>query len=118
MSNEKYALSPAAVEAINNMSGAYSAPFWDGILEISGTLDTVRKIKSTLESLYSTGEITEAYNLILAIYDVIAIETPASVVELEPYPGAIKEFLRSFLLDIADLIIDYEFDYSGSDNSI
>ena len=54
MSNEKYALSPAAVEAINNMSGAYSAPFWDGILEISGTLDTVRKIKSTLESLYST----------------------------------------------------------------
>ena len=40
MSNEKYALSPAAVEAINNMSGAYSAPFWDGILEVSGTLDT------------------------------------------------------------------------------
>ena len=98
------------VEAINNMSGAYSAPFWDGILEISGTLDTVRKIKSTLESLYSTGEITEAYNLILAIYDVIAIETPASVVELEPYPEAIKEFLRAFLLDIADLINDYEYE--------
>ena len=110
MSNEKYALSPAAVEAINNMSDAYPAPFWDGILEISGTLDTVRKIKSTLESLYSTGEITEAYNLILAIYDVIAIETPASVVELEPYPEAIKEFLRAFLLDIADLINDYEYE--------
>lgn len=118
MSNEKYALSPAAVEAINNMSGAYSAPFWDGILEVSGTLDTVRKIKSVLEALYSTEKIIEAYNLILAIYDVIAIETPASVIELEPYPEAIKEFLRSFLLDISDLIIDYEFDYSGSDNSI
>ena len=73
-------------------------------------MDTVRKIKSTLESLYSTGEITEAYNLILAIYDVIAIETPASVVELEPYPEAIKEFLRAFLLDIADLINDYEYE--------
>ena len=45
MSNEKYALSPAAVEAINNMSGAYSAPFWDGILEVSGTLDTGSTIK-------------------------------------------------------------------------
>ena len=110
MSNEKYALSPAAVEAINNMSGAYSAPFWDGILEVSGTLDTVRKIKSALEALYSTGKIIEAYSLILAIYDVIAIETPASVIELEPYPEAIKEFLRSFLLDIADLMNDYEYE--------
>ena len=110
MSNEKYALSPTAVEAINNMSGAYSAPFWDGILEVSGTLDTVRKIKSVLEALYSTGKIVEAYNLILAIYDVIAIETPASVIELKPYPEAIKEFLRSFLLDIADLMNDYEYE--------
>ena len=110
MSNEKYALSPAAVEAINNMSGAYSAPFWDGILEVSGTLDTVRKIKSALEALYSTGQIIEAYSLILAIYDVIAIETPASVIELEPYPEAIKEFLRSFLLDISDLMNDYEYE--------
>ena len=30
MSNENTTLSPAEIELINNVSGAYSAPFWDG----------------------------------------------------------------------------------------
>lgn len=49
MSNENTTLSPAAIKLLSNVSGAYSAPFWDGILEVSGALDTVRKIKATLE---------------------------------------------------------------------
>lgn len=43
MSNENYTLIPAKIELISNVSGAYSAPFWDGLREVTGTLDTVRK---------------------------------------------------------------------------
>ncbi len=108
MSNENNTLSPAKIELISNVSGAYSAPFWDGLHEVTGTLDTVRKIRSVLETLCSTGNESEAYNLILAVYDLIAIEPPSAISELAPYPDAIKQFITEFLLDIDDLMIDYE----------
>lgn len=108
MLNENTTLSPAAVELISNVSGAYSAPFWDGLREVSGTLDTVRKIKAVLETLWSTGNELEAYNLILAMYDVVAVETPPAISEIASYPDAIKRFVIEFLFDIDDLLIDYE----------
>lgn len=108
MFNENNTLSPAKIELISNVSGTYSAPFWDGLREVTGTLDTVRKIRSVLETLSFTGNETEAYNLILAVYDLIAVETPPDIIELEPYPDAIKQFITEFLLDIDDLLIDYE----------
>lgn len=108
MYNENNTLSPAKIELINNVSGTYSASFWDGLREVTGTLDTVRKIRSILEALSSTGNETDAYNLILAVYDLIAVETPLDIIELEPYPDAIKQFIKEFLLDIGDLLIDYE----------
>lgn len=108
MYNENNTLSPAKIELISNVSGAYSAPFWDGLREVIGTLDTVRKIRSVLETLCSTGNELEAYNLILAVYDLIAVETPLDIISLEPYPDAIKQFISEFLLDIDDLLIDYE----------
>lgn len=108
MYNENNTLSPAKIELISNVSGAYSAPFWDGLREVTGTLDTVRKIRSVLGTLNSTGNETDAYNLILTVYDLIAVETPLDIIELEPYPDAIKQFISEFLLDIDDLLIDYE----------
>lgn len=108
MFNENNTLNPAKIELISNVSGTYSAPFWDRLREVTGTLDTVRKIRSVLEALNSTGNETEAYNLILAVYDLIAVETPPDIIELEPYPDAIKQFISEFLLDIDDLLIDYE----------
>ena len=108
MSNENTTLSPAAVELISNVSGAYSAPFWDGLREVSGTLDTVRKIKAVLETLCSTDNELESYNLILAMYDVIAVETPTAISEIASYPDAIKRFVNEFLFDIDDLLIDCE----------
>ena len=108
MYNENNTLSPAKIELISNVSGTYSAPFWDGLREVTGTLDTVRKIRSVLETLNSTGNETEAYNLILAVYDLIAVEIPLDIIELEPYPDAIKQFISEFLLDTHDLLIDYE----------
>lgn len=108
MYNENNTLSPAKIELISNVSGTYSAPFWDELREVAGTLDTVRKIRSVLETLCSTGNESEAYNLILAVYDLIAVETPPDIIELEPYPDAIRQFISEFLLDIDDLLIDYE----------
>lgn len=53
MSNEKTVLFPAAVELISNVSGVYSAPFWDDLRQVTGSLDTIRKIKSI--SVYNIG---------------------------------------------------------------
>ncbi len=108
MYNENNTLSPAEIELLSNVSGAYSSPFWDGMHEVTGTLDTVRKIKVVLETLCSTGNELEAYNLILAAYDLIAVETPPAISELAPYPDAIRRFIIEFLLDTHDLLIDYE----------
>lgn len=66
------------------------------------------KDKEVLETLNSKGNETEAYNLILAVYDLIAVETPLDIIELGPYPNAIKQFITEFPLDIDDPLIDYE----------
>ena len=108
MYNEINTLSPAEIELISNVSGAYAAPFWDGVREVSGTLEPVRKLKAVLETLCSTGNELEAYNLILAMYDVIAVETPPVISALTTYPNAIRRFIIEFLLDTNDLMIDYE----------
>ncbi len=117
MSNENTTLSPAAVELISNVSGTYSAPFWDGLREVTGTLDAIRKIRTVLEALYTADNEKEAYNLILALYDVIAVETPAAISELAPYPNAIKQFITEFLLDIEDLMHDYEYEEQENENA-
>ena len=84
-------------------------PFGTDWREATGTLDTVRKVKAILETLCSTGNELEAYKLILAVYDLIAVETPPPTSsELAPYSDAIKQFITEFLLDIDDLLIDYE----------
>ena len=79
MTNKQSTLSPAKIELISNISGTYSAPFCDGLREVTGTLDTVRKIKEVLKTLCFMGNELEAYNLILAMYDVVAVETPPAI---------------------------------------
>ena len=116
MSNGKITLSPAAIELISNVSGAYSAPFWDGLRQISGSLDTVRKIKDAIETLGECGKEIEAFNLILALYDIAAIEAPAAFFELAPYPDGIRLFVSEFILDIEDLMNDYEYEEHEAGN--
>lgn len=108
MYNENNTLSPEKIELISYVSVTYSAPFWDGLREVIGTLDTVRKMRSVLETLSSPGNETEAYNLILTVYDLIAAQTPLDIISLKLYPDAIKQFISEFLLDTHDLLIDYE----------
>lgn len=84
MRNQNAVLAPAAAEVINQVSGAYSAPFWDGLVAVTESLDTVKAVKGAIEVLHGAKKDVEAYHLILALYDLASIEVPMSIIELEP----------------------------------
>lgn len=69
MATQNTTFVPAAIEVINQVSGSYSAPFWDGLLAVTESLDTVRAAKAAIEALHSEKKYTVAYHLILALYD-------------------------------------------------
>ena len=112
MEHKNTALAPAVMEIINQVSGIYSAPFWDGLLAVTESLDTVRAVKDAIDVLHGEKKDSEAYRLILALHDLAAIETPMSIIELEPYPEGVEQFISEFLLDVEDLMIDYESEVS------
>ena len=84
--------SPVA-DILNTVSGAYCSEFWDGVYEVSGTLNTLRELKHSFEALYEVQKYKEAFTLLLA---------------LQEYEEAIKIFMGEFLEDTADLMLDYE----------
>ena len=112
MEHKNAALAPAVMEIINQVSGTYSAPFWDGLLAVTESLDTVRAAKDAIEALHGEKKDAEAYRLILALHDLASIEVPAAIIELEPYPEGVEQFISEFLLDVEDLMIDYESEVS------
>lgn len=116
MSYQSTALAPVAAEVINQVSGTYAAPFWDGLLAVTGSLDTIRAVKDAIEALHDSKKDIEAYGLILSLYDLAAIEVPCSITDLEPYPEGIASFISEFILDIEDLLIDYESETQETDS--
>lgn len=76
--------SPVA-DILNTVSGAYCSEFWDGVYEVSGTLNTLRELKHSFEALYEVQKYKEAFTLLLALHDLIALEIPASVLEMQEY---------------------------------
>ena len=48
MRNQNTVLAPAAAEVINQVSGTYSAPFWDGLVAVTESLDTVKAVKGAI----------------------------------------------------------------------
>ena len=69
MEHKNAALAPAVMEIINQVSGTYSTPFWDGLLAVTESLDTVRAVKDAIDALHGEKKDSEAYRLILALYD-------------------------------------------------
>lgn len=116
MENQNIALAPAVAEVINQVSGTYSAPFWDGLLAVTESLDTVRAAKAAIEALHSERKDAVAYHLILALYDLATIEIPAAIIELEPYREGVGQFISEFLLDVEDLMFDYESEASAENH--
>ena len=51
-----------------------------------------------------------------ALYDIAAIEAPAAFFELAPYPDGIRLFVSEFILDIEDLMNDYEYEEHEAGN--
>ena len=115
--NKNKAFEPTVAELVNNISGTYSAPFWDGLLEVSGSLDTIRNVQAAISALNSCGKYMEAYQLIITIYELIALEVPSAISALEPYPKAVEAFIDEFLLDIEDLMYDYEYEEQHPDET-
>ena len=109
-------LPPAAMEVINQISGTYSAKFWDGLLAVTESLDTVKSVKGAVEVLHNKESDDVAYRLILAMYDLAAIEVPMPIIEMEPYPEGIEQFISEFLSDAEDLMFDYENETSATNN--
>jgi hypothetical protein len=101
-------ISLAAQDMIRNISGAYCSNFWDTVFEVSGTLDTVREINDVVKTLHMSENSKEALKLIVAIHDLAGIETPAEILDIQPYPEATKIFIGEFIEDTEDLMYDYE----------
>ena len=112
MMNEKQVpiedLRAAVQEILYTVSGAYCSEFWDGMREVCDDLDNVKAIKKTIELLHASGHDKEAFQLILAQYDLIALEIPEAIREIEPYEKATSIFIAEFIEDSIDLMYDYE----------
>lgn len=76
--------------------------------EVSDDLDNVKAIKEAIELLHVSGHDKEAFQLILAQYDLIALEIPEAIREIEPYEEATSIFIAEFIEDSIDLMYDYE----------
>lgn len=112
MMNEKQVpvedLRAAVQEILYTVSGAFCSEFWDCMYEVSESLDTIKSIKKTIETLHAVGQDSAAFQLLLALYDLIALEVPEELLEIEPYEEAKKSFIAEFIEDSIDLMYDYE----------
>lgn len=97
-----------AQDMIYTLSGAYCSEFWDCMNEVCGSLETIKAIKTTLETLHNEKKDNEAFQLLLALYDIISLETPAEIIEIEAFKEAVPEFIGEFIEDSIDLMYDYE----------
>ena len=97
-----------AQETLNTVSGAYSSDFWNSVYQITASVEPIREIKGALEALHAAESDEEAFHLVLALFDLTALEVPHSILEIKPYPEALHIFMGEFLDDTADLLYDYE----------
>ncbi len=114
MSTSNSTFAPAVLETINQVSGTYTAPFVDGLFAVTESLETLQEIKGAIDALHGCGKSAEVYHLILALHDLAAIEIPQAILELQPYPEGVELFVREFLLDMEDLLLDYESEAQGA----
>lgn len=97
-----------AQETLNTVSGAYCSDFWNSVYEVTASVEPIREIKGALEALHASEHDEEAFHLILAMFNLAALEVPQSILEIKPYREAVRIFIGEFLDDTADLIYDYE----------
>lgn len=94
-------------EAINHVSGEYAAQFWDGIYDMSGNPEAVENIGEVIGALHLESRDKEAMLLIHALYDLMGVVYPIEIAIIEEHEEAKKIFIDEFLLDLEDLMYDY-----------
>ena len=104
---------PTAADLINIISGIYTSPLWEELRGYVDSLKTLRKLSTAIKALQESGKSAEAFAMICALHDVVAIEVPEVITSLEPYPDAVKLFVDEFVADTDDLIWDYEIEDNG-----
>ncbi len=110
MSNNEVTLSQEAALLMRTLSGAYCAPFWDGLYEVTGNIEVIEGVRAALDALHMAKKDLEAFKLLLSLYDLAALDLPGDVADLEVYPENVQVFIREFLLDTEDLIYDFRDD--------
>ena len=104
---------PSADDLINMISGIYTSPLWDELRGYVDSLKSLRSLSNAIKALQESGKSTEAFAMICALHDVVAIEVAEAITSLEPYPDAVKLFVDEFVADTDDLIWDYEIEDNG-----
>ena len=108
---------PSIADLINMISGAYTSPLWDELRYYASSLDTLRRIQTTIIALQECGKSTEAFGLIIALHDLTDLDVPEAVAGLEPFPDGIKMFVDEFIADTKDLMCDFEAEEAVSDGN-
>ncbi len=104
---------PSAVNLINMISGIYTSPLWEELHGYVDSLESLRSLSNAIKALQESGKSSEAFAMICALHDVVAIEVPEAVASLESYPDAVRLFVDEFIADTDDLIWDYEIEENG-----
>lgn len=103
-------IDPVVIESLNQISGGYSALYWEIIYGTSESLSALKNTVLLLTLLYEEGKYREAILLIHIHHDLLCMEYPVELQLIEKVPELQEPFLDEFLLDAEDIIIDYEYE--------
>jgi hypothetical protein len=96
--------------ALNNLSGMCSVPFWEILYCTCESLLAIENTEIVLLFLYDEGHYEEALKLIRAYYEVLGIEWPDELAFVERIDELKEPFIKEFLLDAEDILLDYRYE--------
>jgi hypothetical protein len=103
-------IDPVVIESLNQISGGYSALYWEILYSTSESLSALKNTVLLLTLLYEERKFREAILLIHIHHDLLCMEYPMELELIEKVPELQEPFLDEFLLDAEDIIIDYEYE--------
>jgi len=94
---------------INLMTGVIALPFTRLIYEsCAGHVDVINEMESLLSGLYYARKYQELYDSLKEMFSDMGYAFSKDIELLSKHPAALEYFLRSFLLDLEDIMQDYK----------
>jgi hypothetical protein len=106
--NHDNSIEPATLESLNQISGAYSAQFWDGFYETCGDADMLGEAIRHLAYYHNREEDYEALRLLRLYHAFLQIDFPKHFEFVMAIPELHAAFANELLLDAQDIAGDYE----------